>query len=80
MIFSYESNVVFFNRNITIPLPRSTRRNGTLHMYAFAFPYTNPDSWERDALAQKSMMAYFQLTEYLVPAAEPINLLNSPKV
>lgn len=46
-------------------------------MYAFAFPYTNSNDWEMDAQSQKTMIAYFKLTEYLVPQAEPINLLGS---
>lgn len=64
-------------RNVTISLPRTTRRNGTLYMYAFAFPYTNSNDWEMDAQSQKTMIAYFKLTEYLVPQAEPINLLGT---
>ncbi|CAL8100685.1 unnamed protein product [Orchesella dallaii] len=75
--FEYTQELI--SKNITIPLPRSTRRNGTLYMYAFAFPYTGSNEWEADAQSRQSMVAFIKLTEYLVPEAEPFNLLNTVK-
>lgn len=67
-------------RNITIPLPKETRKNGTLHMYAFAAPMPrSPDetrNWDRSLNNPKTMMAYFELTQYLVPEAATFNLLK----
>lgn len=71
-------------RNITIPLPRQTRKNGTLHIYAFAAPMPRSadetEYWDKSLQSPTTIMAYFQLTQYLVPEAATFNLLKDSDV
>jgi Cleft lip and palate transmembrane protein 1 (CLPTM1) len=68
---------------LTIPLPRQTRNNGSLYLYAFATPEPRTEmekkNWEQSINGHNTMSAYFQLTEYLVPQAETFNLLKNSK-
>ncbi|XP_021962765.1 cleft lip and palate transmembrane protein 1-like protein [Folsomia candida] len=76
--FDYTKDLII--KNITIPLPRQTRKNGTLHIYAFAAPMPRSadetEYWDKSLQSPTTIMAYFQLTQYLVPEAATFNLLK----
>lgn len=71
-------------RNVTLPIPASTRRNGTLYLHAFVteMPLRDVEDWKKATQKQTTMSASIPLTLYLVPEAETFNLLNEnePKV
>ncbi|OXA43538.1 Cleft lip and palate transmembrane protein 1-like protein [Folsomia candida] len=80
--FDYTKDLII--KNITIPLPRQTRKNGTLHIYAFAAPMPRSadetEYWDKSLQSPTTIMAYFQLTQYLVPEAATFNLLKDSDV
>jgi len=68
-------------RNVTVPIPRSTRQNGSLYLHAFVteVPRTKSEDWTRALQQQTTMSASIPLTLHLVPEAETFNLLNDDK-
>jgi hypothetical protein len=67
---------------LTVPIPYSTRQNGSLHLHIFTFPrpeYQPLDKdWDFWELRQKSLAVYTRiiLTQYHVPEATTFKLLE----
>ena len=74
-----DTSVIY--RNVTITVPRNTRRNGTLFLYAFLteLPRHKSESWTGTIQQQTTMTAFIQLTQYLVPEPKTFNLLGQDK-
>uniref|UniRef100_A0A182VWE2 Lipid scramblase CLPTM1L n=1 Tax=Anopheles minimus TaxID=112268 RepID=A0A182VWE2_9DIPT len=63
-------------KSYTITLPKETRSNGTLYMFAVLTKGAKSLDWDSVRSQSTSVIKKFGLTHYMVPKAATINLLN----
>uniref|UniRef100_A0A182R504 Lipid scramblase CLPTM1L n=1 Tax=Anopheles funestus TaxID=62324 RepID=A0A182R504_ANOFN len=63
-------------KSYTINLPKETRSNGTLYMFAVLTKGAKSLDWDSVRSQSTSVIKKFGLTHYMVPKAATINLLN----
>ncbi|XP_052889340.1 lipid scramblase CLPTM1L [Anopheles moucheti] len=63
-------------KSYTINLPKETRSNGTLYMFAVLTKGAKSLDWDSVRSQSTSVIKKFALTHYMVPKAATINLLN----
>uniref|UniRef100_A0A182PGZ4 Lipid scramblase CLPTM1L n=1 Tax=Anopheles epiroticus TaxID=199890 RepID=A0A182PGZ4_9DIPT len=63
-------------RTFTITLPKETRANGTLYLFAVLTKGAKSLDWDSVRSQSTSVIKKFGLTHYMVPRAATINLLN----
>ncbi|XP_053681158.1 lipid scramblase CLPTM1L [Anopheles nili] len=67
---------VELERSYTINLPKETRANGTLYMFAVLTKGAKSLEWDSVRSQSTSVIKKFSLTHYMVPKTATINLLN----
>ncbi|ETN63976.1 hypothetical protein AND_004296 [Anopheles darlingi] len=64
------------DRSFTFPLPKETRSNGTLYLFAVLTKGAKSHDWDEVRSQSTSVIKKFALTHYMVPKTATINLLN----
>ncbi|XP_053658256.1 lipid scramblase CLPTM1L [Anopheles marshallii] len=64
------------DKSYTINLPKETRSNGTLYMFAVLTKSAKSLDWDSVRSQSTSVIKKFALTHYMLPKAAAINLLN----